>query len=234
MRSRFDLAVCCILALLTLQCVPSPSENANVPPRFVNLRAFYMRDTSIVSYHWHHTIRATGTDSVYLVEYIGKSDSTSFDGLAPISLFRYSDTIRKNYRLEKFYLSDSQVIHYFSDPLNSMDPRQILLHDTLRVGGAWHATDAFRTRNGAKVSIKSLVEDYYAELYSAGKLYDDVFRISYISTVTGPLNPEEIEYQDKSRLVIYFARGVGEIIKQCKDLNDSLIWSDELLETRIR
>ena len=136
--------------------------------------------------------------------------------------------------MNEAYISDSLIVSYFDKSNDPLTPRLILLHDTLQVGASWSAADNFLTSNGSAVSIRAVVEDYYPETSSAGKTYQEVFLVTYSSTVKGSQTPIEPEYRNKSRLSRYYARGVGDILERCLDGKDSLIWTNELLETRNR
>ncbi len=132
------------------------------------------------------------------------------------------------------YISDSLIVLYLGNSNDPVTPRQILLHDTLQVGANWSAADDFLTSNGAHVSIRAVVEDYYPETSSAGVTYQNVFLVSYTSTVKGSQTPIEAEYQNHAHVSRYLAEGIGDILERCLDSKDSLVWTNELTETRIR
>jgi hypothetical protein len=78
------------------------------------------------------------------------------------------------------------------------------------------------------------VEDYYPETSSAGTTYQEVFLVSYTSTVKGPQNPAEPQYQNQAHMSRYYAKGAGDILERCLNSKDSLVWTNELTETRNR
>jgi hypothetical protein len=58
--------------------------------------------------------------------------------------------------------------------------------------------------------------------------------VSYTALVKGVQIPLEPQYQNGSHLDIYFARNIGDMLEICKDSRDSTIFTNELIETRIR
>jgi hypothetical protein len=222
-----------VVFLLSLTgCVPSPSENTNVPPKATDLHSFITPQDTNKIYLWRFI--SPIKDSAYFLEYLGKVDTSSADGFSPVSRFLFSDTLRKHSSVQEAYISDSIVIYYFGKSRDPLTPKQIMLRDTLKVGASWVAADNFLTSNGARISIRAIVEDYYSETPVAGNMQKDVYRVSYTSSVKGTQNPIEAQYQNGAHLNIYFARNIGAILELCKDSKDSLVWTNELLETRTR
>ncbi|MFI5264051.1 MAG: hypothetical protein ACHQM6_06015 [Candidatus Kapaibacterium sp.] len=215
-------------------CVPTPSDNTNVPPKITDLHFFFLPEQPGTRYLWHYTRLAPQKDSAYFLEYIGQENMKTSEGFMPVSLLEFSDTLRKDSLISEAYISDSLIVMYFGKSSDSLTPREIMLRDTLEVGAGWNAADNFRTSDGAHVSIRALVEDYYPETNSAGKSYQDVFLVSYTVTVKGTEIPLESQYQNGVHLSRYYARGIGDILERCSDSKDSLLWTNELMETRIR
>jgi hypothetical protein len=215
-------------------CVPSPSENVNVPPVVTDLHSFFTPQKTTQTYLWHYNLKASITDSAYFLEYFGMNFQKTSEGILPISLFGISDTLRKDSTFNQVYISDSLILFYYGNATDPLTQKQILLRDTLRVGATWIASDSFRTKNGSIVSIKALVENYYAETTAGGNTYSDVYSVSYTSSVKGSQTPVEAQYQNGAHLDIYFARDIGDILEICKDSRDSTIFTNQLVETRAR
>ena len=136
--------------------------------------------------------------------------------------------------MNEIYLSDTLIVSYFGRSDDTATPRLILLLDTLQVGASWMAASNFVTSNGTHVSIRAVVENYYSETIAAGEGYQDVFFVSYTVKVIGSQIPAEPWLQNGTHISRYYARGIGEILERCLDTNDSLLWTNELKETRIR
>jgi len=219
--------------IYTIGCVPSPSENINTSPVATDLHSYIKPQLTTRTDIWHFIPRSiTGLkDSIYTIDYVGQINSKTSEGFSPVSHFMYLDSLQGDSVIRDAYISDSLVVWYYGKSSDVSTPSQILLKDTLHVGANWIASENFRTSNGVFVRIKALVEDYYPV---SGNNYNDVYWVSYTSTVKGSQNPLEPEYQNGAHLSRYFAKGVGEYLERCLDSRDSLIWTSELTETRIR
>ena len=227
------------LFLLTLifsftSCVPSPTENVNVSPIFVDLHSFYTPQKITQTLLWHFTPHAPLNDSAYFLEYFGISFRKTPEGILPLSLFGISDTLRKDSIIHEAYISDSLIMMYYGNASDPITPRIVLLQDTLKVGANWIAADSFLTKNSAKVGIKALVENYYSETQAGNSTYKDVYIVSYTSSLKGTQTPIEPQYQNGARVDIYYARDIGDILEICKDSRDSIVFKNELIETRNR
>ncbi len=228
-----------VLFLLTLissfsSCVPSPTENVNVSPIFVELHSFYTPQKITQTFLWHFTPHAPMKDSAYFLEYFGINFRKTPEGILPLSLFGISDTLRKDSIINEGYISDSLIMMYYGNASDPLTPRIVLLLDTLKVGANWIAADNFLTKNGAKVGIKAVVENYYSETQAGKSTYKDVYLVSYTSSLEGTQIPFEPQYQNGARLDIYYARDIGDILEICKDSRDSVVFKNELVETRLR
>ncbi len=224
-----------VILIYVSGCVPTPNESANTPPEATDLRSFFIPQKINQSYLWHFIPALPGGDSSYFFEYIDVSSLKTSEGYSPVWQIGTSDTLRMDSIIYDAYISDSLVKFYFGNSNLSSTPRQILLQKTLRVGSIWIVADNFMTSNGANVSIKAEVIDYYAQTQLGSKLYKDVFLVTYTSTVkAGSQNPVEPEYQNGAHLDRYYARDIGEILEICKNTSDSTVWTKELVETRIR
>jgi hypothetical protein len=217
-------------------CVPSPLENANVPPEFTDLHSFFTPQKTTPTYFWHHIqyFPHSLTDSIYINAYSGTSTSPSVDGYFPISLFKFSDTLAKDSVIHSAYISDSLVMMYYGNASDPRTQKQTLLRDTLKVGANWIAADNFITENGAIVKIKALVENYYSQVVLFGVTYTDMYAISYTASLNGAQIPTEAQYQEGAHLDIYYAKNSGDIMEICENSKDSIIFQNELIETRIR
>ncbi len=228
---RFRLSPLFFVLCFVIGCVPSPSENANTPPIATDLHNYIKTQQLNRSDLWHFLSGKPLKDSSYFIDYARQNALKTFDGYSPTSIYKFSDTLRTDSITQEAYISDSLVAWYFGKSSDGSTPKLILLKDTLRVGANWIASENFLTSNGAVVQIKALVEDYYPV---SGNNYKDVYWVSFTSTVKGSQNPIEPQYQNGAHLSRYFAKGIGEYLERCLDSKDSLIWSSELVETRIR
>jgi hypothetical protein len=223
-----------IVIIFISGCVPSPDENSSAPPKITELHSFYMPQKTSQYYLWHFIPHSAEKDSLYYVDYFGYSQGNTSEGYNPVSRYGYLDTLRLDSTINEAYISDSLIKIYYGRSADALTPRLIVLRDTLRIGAKWIAADDFVTSNGSHIQIKAEVSDYYSETISSGKLYKDIFLVTYISTVKGSVVPIESQYQNGSHINRYFARDIGEILEICKDSQDSLIWTNELIETRQR
>src|SRR5438105_4294651 len=214
-------------------CVPSPVENT--PPAVTDLRTFAIPQNSNFKNLWRTIHNFPRKDTIYFWEYIDLLPSKSFEGYSPIWQVKNSDTLSKDSIVFETYISDSVVEVYGGKSTDSLTPRQIRLHDTLRVGATWIAAPDYVTANGTHVQIKADVIDFYSQSSAPNNmLYNDVFLVSFTSTVKSSGIPEETQYQNGSRVYRYFARNIGVILERARNASDSLLWTKELLETRSR
>ena len=227
--------LCFLVLIFSLaSCVPSPTENANEPPKFTDLHSFYTPQKITQTFLWRFTPHAPLKDSAFFLEYFGMNFQKTPEGILPLSLFGISDTLRKDSVIHESYISDSLITMYYGNPTDPLTPKIILLRDTLKVGATWIAADNLITKNGAKVSIKALVENYYSESSFGNNTFKDMYAVSYTASLKGTQIPLEPQYQNGARLDIYYARDIGDILEICKDSRDSTVFKNELIETRIR
>jgi len=213
-------------------CVPTPSENASIPPKVTDLHSFFIPQQANKTYLWHFFFSTK--DSAYFITYAGWDYTKTQRGVLPISHLGITDTLRKDSLTDEAFISDSIVIMYYGKAADSLTQTLILLHDTLQIGASWSAADNFITVNGTPISIKAKVMEYYTQTPSANTTYNDVFLISYTTTVKGSQIPLEPQYQNGSHIDKYFARNIGEILEIAKDTSGSTLWTNELVETRNR
>jgi hypothetical protein len=213
-------------------CVPTPPENGSTPPKVTNLRSYFISQETSKEYLWHFFTNSK--DSTYLLTFNGIDQISSSDGFFPISQFTFSDTLKKDSLLNEAYISDSLIEWYFGKSSSPVTSKLIFLRDTLQVGAVWTSADNFITSNGTPISIKAEVLDYYLQTPSGGKIYNNVFLVSYTSTVKGTQIPLEPQYKNGARIDIYFASGIGEILEIAKDTANETLWTNELVETRNR
>lgn len=221
-----------VLSLLFfVSCVPTPSENANVSPRVIDLHSFYIPQNSHQSNLWRVIHIFPQRDTIYFFEFKDTSSSISSEGYFPIWQVKNPDTLGRNSIIFDAYISDSLVEIYSGNSKDPLIGRQVRLRDTLHVGASWIAADNYPTANGVHVQINAKVEDYYSE---TGNKFNDVFLVSYTSSVIGTQDPVETQYQNGSRVNRYYARNIGAFLEICKDFRDSVLWRTELIETRSR
>jgi hypothetical protein len=220
------------LAFLAAGCVPSPDENASIPPKVTDLHNYFIPQTAGKSYLWHLT--SSTKDSLFFINYSGWDYTKTPQGLLPISHLGISDTVKKNLILNEAYISDSLIRVYYGAAADSATQSFLLFHDTLRIGAKWVCADNFITANGAPIGINAEVTDYFPTQKSVGVIYNDVFVVSYTSVMKGTVVPLEPQYQNNSHIDKYFARNIGEILEFAKDVKGNTLWTSELLETRNR
>jgi hypothetical protein len=175
--------------------------------------------------------------SVYssnFIKYRTDFSGQTAEGYSPISKLIFFDTTWNDTTTREAYISEKLIVLYFGDARDANTPHQILMRDTLKVGASWIAADNFKTRNGSFVTIDALVESYYAETSSGNTTFNDVYRISYSATTKGSQYPLEPEYQNGSKYSVYYARGVGDFLEICRNSQDSVVFTNELVETRTR
>src|SRR5947209_2536890 len=147
--AKASLAMTFLVLSVISGCVPSPNETVNTPPIITDLRAFSIPQNDSQRYFWHHF--SSTSDSAYLI-YLSPSSERSSDGFSPIWKMSIADTAKRDSLVKNLYISDSIVVLYCGKS-DSAVPRQILLHDTLKVGAKWNVADHFITSNGTPIQI---------------------------------------------------------------------------------
>lgn len=211
------------------------SELPPQEPDFVatNLASYFAPLSSIERQLWKHTdMRSGKRDSLYYFEFIGQSANLTADGYSPISIYQFMDSASLQQRVMEYYVSDSVVISY-GDSSSLLDKRIYVLRDTLKKGKTWLASTDYLTPDSAHVGLSAFVSQYYPNIRVGDSVYNNVFRVEYLVRTSGRVSILP-EYADSSKHVSYFAQNVGVVLQYIYDKTGATLWTNELLEQRLK
>jgi hypothetical protein len=209
--------------------VPPPEPDLVV----TNLASYFAPQSSVERQLWEHNdLRAGMRDSLYYFEFIGQSANPTADGNTPVSIYQYSDSASQHRIAAEYYVSDSLVVSY-GDSSSKLDTRLYILRDTLQKGRSWQASADYLTPDSAHVSLSASTSQYYPNIRVGDSVYINVFRVEYLvrSLGKGSILPE---YADSSKHVWYFAHNVGVVLQYIYDKAGATLWTNELLEQRLK
>src|SRR5690242_13753580 len=89
-------------------CVPTPNENAAVPPEVGDLRTLFFPQTNNHIYLWktiNSASSGTPADTLYSIEYLDPSPSKTSEGYSPVWQFKSADTLRRDSAIDELYIS---------------------------------------------------------------------------------------------------------------------------------
>lgn len=219
------------LCFFVLGCSEVPPTQPDLV--VVNLASYFAPQSSVERQLWEHTdLRSGMPDSLYYFEFIGQSANPTADGNTPVSIYQYTDSASQHRIISEYYVSDSLVVSY-SDSSSKLDRRLYILRDTLQKGKSWQASADFLTPDSAHVTLSASTSEYYPNIRVGDSVYSNVFRVEYL---VRSLGKESIfpEYADSSKHVWYFAQNVGVVLQYIYDKTGATLWTNELLEQRLK
>ncbi len=219
-----------IISFLVLGCSELPPAEPDLV--VTNLASYFAPQSSVERQLWKHTdLRSGKRDSLFYFEFIGQSANPTADGYTPVSIYQFMDSSSQN-RIVEYYVSDSVVVSY-GDSSSKLDTRLYMLRDTLKEWRSWQASTDYLTPDSAHVGLSAFVSQYYPNIRVGDSVYNNVFRVEYLIRRSGT---ESIlpEYADSSKHVWYFAQNVGVVLQYIYDKTGATLWTNELLEQRLK
>lgn len=212
--------------------MPSPND-PGVVPTFSILSTFYPDTTHTLL--WHRTDNAKGTQQYFYRTYTHQGTNKYSSIFNTAYYFSEVDTVTKAQTERVYVIHDSIVLEYLKRTSDSTINEVVRLHGLLEKGQSFSASSNFITSNGATVMIDAVVDDYFGATSVANTDYSDVYHLTYtVSTVTSSTQPIELEYQKGATLGIYYAKTLGPVYKVAKSPTGDILWSEEVVETRLR
>jgi hypothetical protein len=211
---------------------------SEVPPTepdlvVTDLGSYFAPQSSVGRQLWQHSdLRIGMRDSLYYFEFIGQSANPTADGYSPVSIYQYADSANQRRIVAEHYVSDSLVVSY-GDSSSKLDTRLYILRDTLHKGKSWQASSDYLTPDFAHISVSAFASQYYPNIRVGDSVYSNVFRVEYLVRSLGNESAFS-EYADSSKHVWYFAQNVGVVLQYIYDKTGAMLWTNELLEQRLK
>lgn len=217
--------------LLVISCSEIPPTEPDLVA--TNLASYFAPLSSVERQLWQHNDSRPGKrDSLFYFEFIGQSANPTVDGYTPVSIYQFMDSASQQRVTKEFYVSDSVVISY-GDSSSKLDTRRYILRDTLKKGRSWQASADYLTPDSAHVTLSASVSEYYPNIRVGDSVYSNVFRVEYLVRSLGKESTFS-EYADSSKHVSYFAQNVGVVLQYIYDKTGATLWTNELLEQRLK
>ncbi len=198
-----------------------------------NLRSYFAPQSSVERQLWQHTdFRPGKRDSLFYFEFIGQSANPTVDGYTPVSFYQFTDSASQQQVVKEYYISDSVVVSY-GESSSKLDTRRYILRDTLKKGKSWQASADYMTPDSAHVTLTASVTEFYPNIRVGDSVYNNVFRAEYLVRSLGRQSVFS-EYADSSKHVSYFAQNVGVVLQYIYDKTGATLWTNELLEQRLK
>jgi len=220
-----------LLCFLVVGC----SDITPTEPDFVatNLASYFAPQSSVERQLWKHTDSRPGKrDSLFYFEFIGQSANPTADGYTPVSFYQFTDSASQQQVTKEYYVSDSVVVSY-GESSSKLDTRRYVLRDTLKKGKSWQASPDYMTPDSTHVTQSAFVSEYYPNIRVGDSVYYNVFRVEYLMRSLGRESVFS-EYADSSKHVSYFAQNVGVVLQYIYDKTGATLWTNELLEQRLK